>query len=180
MILTGIEIENQHRAGRIQIEPFNPNQLTTNSYDLRLGKRLIRYLSQVLDPREKPEYELLEIPESGLLLDTGAFVLGESFERLGSNHYVPIVHAKSGIARLGLFVHVTADLIDIGSIGNSTFQLFATLPIRIFPGMLIAQVSFWIPSGEIKLYEGKYQGSDGPQISKTYLDYEVPKAPLPR
>jgi hypothetical protein len=38
----------------------------------------------------------------------------------------PTNSGKSGTARMGLFVHVTADLIDIGSHGVTTFQLYAT------------------------------------------------------
>ena len=72
---------------------------------------------------------------------------------------------------MGLFVHVTADLIDIGSHGVTTFQLYATLPVRIYVDMLIAQVSFWKPLGDIELYKGKYQNSTGPQPSMTYKDF---------
>lgn len=83
-----------------------------------------------------------------------------------------MIHAKSGIARLGLFVHITADLIDIGSIGNTTFQLYATKNIRIYSGMLIGQVSFWVPKGKIILYEGKYQNSIGPKASQIHKDFK--------
>ena len=64
-----------------------------------------------------------------------------------------------------------ADLIDIGSHGVTTFQLYATLPVRIYVDMLIAQVSFWKPLGDIELYKGKYQNSTGPQPSMTYKDF---------
>ena len=172
MILTGSEIGRQVSAGRIRIDPFDERQLTTNSYDLRLGNTYLRYTSPLIDVREKADYELAEIPTSGLHLERGAFVLAETFERIGSDHFVPLIHAKSGTARAGLFAHVTADLIDIGSFGKSTLQLYATLPVRVYPGMLIAQVTFWKPLGDIKLYDGKYQGSSGPMPSLTYRDYE--------
>ena len=99
------------------------------------------------------------------------FYLGSSLEIVGSNKFVPLIHAKSGIARQGLFVHVTADLIDIGFMGNITFQFHPTKDILITPNMLIGQVTFWKTIGEINLYDGKYQFSKGPQISKTYLDF---------
>lgn len=176
MILTGPEIGKQVEAGRIRIDPFDPAQLTTNSYDLRLGDNFLRYTSPVIDVRKRADFEVLEIPKEGLHLAKGTFVLSETRERFGSDHFVPIIHAKSGTARCGLFAHVTADLIDIGSFGKSTLQLYATLPVTIYPGMLLAQVSFWKPLGEIKLYEGKYQGSNGPMPSLTYLDYEKQKS----
>lgn len=172
MILTGLEIYNQVKKGIIKITPFCKEQITTNSYDLRLGNKLLRYKSDILDPKIKQEYEILTIPEDGFILPQGSFHLGNTFEKVGSNHFVPILHAKSGTARKGLFVHVTADLIDIGSYGNLTLQLYATLPVKIYPGMTIAQVTFWQPIGNIKLYNGKYQGSDGPRASEIYRDFK--------
>ncbi len=170
MILTGNEINRNVKASKISIDPFSEKEITTNSYDLRLGDRYITYTSAILDPREEPQFTQKEIPPEGLLMQKGQFILASSVEKVGSEHFVPIIHAKSGIARMGLFIHVTADLIDIGSYGNITFQLYATLPVRIYPGMTIAQVTFWVPQGEIDLYDGKYQGSDGPQISRIYMD----------
>jgi dCTP deaminase len=172
MILTGNKISEEVSNGRIVIEPFLDESVTTNSYDLTLGETIIRYKADVIDPRVPAPYEEIIIPEEGLLLQKSDFVLGHSAEKLGSDFFVPIIHGKSGTARMGLFVHVTADLIDIGSHGVSTFQLFATLPVRIYAGMPIAQVSFWKPLGEIKLYEGKYQGSKGPRPSMTYKDFK--------
>lgn len=172
MILTGEKIKEEVANGKIEISPFSADRVTTNSYDLALGETIIRYTSKVIDPREKPEYEELTIPDDGLVLQTGDFVLGHSQERIGSDCYVPLIHGKSGTARMGLFVHVTADLIDIGSHGVSTLQLYATLPVKLYKGMLIAQVSFWVPFGEIVLYKGKYQNSTRPQPSMTYKDFK--------
>lgn len=166
MILTGTEIVRETEAGRIHLIPLVTSQVTSNSYDLRLGSELLFYTDEVLDTRKAPKFRIEKIGPEGHLLEKGSFCLGASVEIVGSNHYVPIIHAKSGIARMGLFVHCTADLIDIGSKGNITFQLYATLPIRIYPNMLLAQVSFWVPKGEIVLYDGKYQSSVGPQASK--------------
>jgi dCTP deaminase len=172
MILTGNKIFEEVECKRIIITPFSAEKITTNSYDLSLGKTIVRYTADVIDPKKENSFEEIEIPKEGLLLNKGDFVLGHSKERLGSDFYVPIIHGKSGTARMGLFVHVTADLIDIGSHGETTFQLYATLPVRIYEGMSIAQASFWKPLGEIELYKGKYQNSTGPKTSMTYKDYK--------
>lgn len=173
MILTGPEITKQIKEKKIEIFPFDPKFITTNSYDLTLGNKFIRYKKQIIDPKTEAEYDEFEVSKKeGLLLMPGDFILGHTQEIIGSDHFVPIIHAKSGTARMGLFVHVTADLIDIGSHGCSTLQLFATLPVKIYPGEKIAQVSFWVPKGKIILYKGKYQGSLGPRPSMTYLDYQ--------
>jgi dCTP deaminase len=168
MILTGKKIIEEVKKNRIEISPFHEERITTNSYDLSLGDTIIKYTSKIIDPKLKPSYEEIKIPKNGLILKAGDFVLGHSNERIGSDFYVPIIHGKSGTARMGLFVHVTADLIDIGSHGNTTLQLFATLPVRLYPNMLIAQVSFWVPFGKKILYNGKYQNSKGPQVSKSW------------
>lgn len=172
MILTGSKIIEEIQKNKIEISPFDKKRITTNSYDLSLGDTIIRYKSDIIDPKCKPSYEEITIPADGLVLQGGDFVLGHSRERIGSDFYVPLIHGKSGTARMGLFVHITADLIDIGSHGVTTFQLYATLPVRIYPKMLIAQVSFWVPFGGIILYKGKYQNSTGPRPSMTYKDFK--------
>lgn len=171
MILTGSEIQKQVLEGKIKIEPFNTEQVTTNSYDIRLSNMLLEYTSDVIDPKVKQDVREIIIPEEGIVLEQGSFHLGASIEKVGSDFYVPILHAKSGTARKGLFVHVTSDLIDIGSFGQLTLQLYATLPVKVYPNMLIGQITFWKPKGKIKLYNGKYQGSCGPRISEVYKDF---------
>ncbi|MFA5069685.1 MAG: dCTP deaminase [Patescibacteria group bacterium] len=172
MILTGNKIIEEVKNGKIEINPFIENRVTTNSYDLSLGETIIRYKAEIIDPKVETPYVEIKIPNDGLVLKQGEFVLGHSNERIGSDFYVPLIHGKSGTARMGLFVHVTADLIDIGSHGVTTFQLYATLPVRLYPGILIAQVSFWVPFGNIILYKGKYQNSKGPRPSMTYKDFK--------
>jgi len=171
MILTGNEIQKQVKKGKIIISPFQEQNVTTNSYDLTLGDRYLRYTDDIIDPAKDNKYVIKKIPKKGLLLKKGDFILGHSVEKVGSTKYVPIIHARSGIARLGLFVHITSDLIDIGSIGNITFQLYATLPVKIYPFMRLGQVSFWVPKGKIRLYTGKYKNSVGPRASEMYKDF---------
>lgn len=171
MILTGKTIVQEVSRKKINIDPFDSAKVTTNSYDLTLGTTFIRYTESIIDPRKPNAHQRFMVGPEGICMEAGDFLLGHSKEIIGSDHYVPLIHAKSGFARLGLFVHVTADIIDIGSHGQATFQLHSTLPIRLYPGVAIAQVTFWIPKGEIQLYEGKYQGSRGPRVSEVYRDF---------
>ncbi len=172
MILTGEEIKRQVKKGNVILKPFNSKNVTTNSYDLTFGDKYLVYINKILDSARENKYKIKKIPKGGLLLKKGDFILGHSKEIIGSKKFVPLIHARSGIARLGLFVHITADLIDIGSIGNITFQLYATKNIRIYSGMLIGQVSFWVPKGKIILYKGKYQNSIGPRASQVHKDFK--------
>ena len=51
-------------------------------------------------------------------------------------------------------------------------MLHAVQPVKVYPGMLIGQVTFWAVDGDIeKLYDGKYQGLLGPQASQVYKDF---------
>jgi len=173
MILTGPKIAAERKAGRIVIKPFAPDMVSPNSYDFRLGPMLLGYKNYILDCARLNETEEIPIPEAGYVLHPGRIYLGHTVETMGSKHYVPIIRGRSSVARLGLFVHVTADLIDIGSINQWTLQLHAIQPLRIYSGMRIGQVTFWKPSGRIRLYKGKYQGSMGPRGSEIHHDFDA-------
>ena len=173
MILTGPEIEKQVARGSITITPFSPSQLNPNSYNIRLSEIFVIYDEEVLDAAQENKTRKIIIPEKGLLLTPDRVYLGSSVEVIGSNEYVPIVRARSSTARLGIFVHMTADLIDLGAFGQLTLQLHAVQPARIYPNMEIGQITFWRTIGEKIRYHGKYQGSIGPVPSKSFMDWNV-------
>ncbi|MDP2736522.1 MAG: dCTP deaminase [bacterium] len=172
MILTGDKIKEEVLNGKIIIEPFSESNINPNSYDFRLGDKIKVYKNYTLDPKIKQETETLIIPDEGLILEPKKLYLGHTEEIMGSEYYVPIIRGRSSIGRLGLFIHITSDLIDIGSINQWTLQLHAVQRIKIYPKMLIGQVTFWVPKGDIKLYKGKYQGSRGPMESQIYKDFD--------
>jgi dCTP deaminase len=173
MILTGPQIEKEVSRGSIIIDPFTPQQVNPNSYNLRLCDTITIYDEPVLDPARENKTRRLVIPDDGLVLDRDLIYLGASVEVIGSREYVPILRARSSTARLGLFVHVTADLVDLGAIGQLTFQLHAVQRVRVYPHMEIGQVTFWKTLGDRIQYQGKYQDSVGPVPSRSYLDFAV-------
>lgn len=77
----------------------------------------------------------------------------------------------TSVARLGLFINLSASLGDIGFIGQWTLQLYAINRIKIYPRMAIGQMMWWQPAGTIQLYAGKYQGSRGPRASAIHIDH---------
>ena len=106
-----------------------------------------------------------------MVLEVNKVYLGFTKEIIGSDHYVPIITGRSSTGRLGLFVQITSDLVDVGFKGNLTLQLHATQPVRIYKGMKIGQITFWKIYGDVDLYEGKYQGSVGPNESQVWRDF---------
>jgi len=170
MILTGPEIARQCRNGTIWIDPFVQGNIQPNSYDFTLGSKLLIYRNRVLDTAKDNPYNIIEMGSRGHVLQPSKIYLGHTHEVMGSSKYVPIIKGRSSIARLGLFIHVTADLIDIGSHNQWTLQLHAVQPLRIYPGMRIGQVTFWSVQGRIVPYTGKYQGSRGPVSSLSFKE----------
>jgi dCTP deaminase len=171
MILTGQEIIDNVEKGKICLSPFDKSSINPNSYDLKLGNFLYVYKERILDIKKQNPVERISIPQEGIVLKKDFFYLGSSNETIGSNYFVPILHAKSGVARLGLFVHITADLIDIGFHGNLTFQLLPTISIKVYPYVRVAQLSFWKTKGKVILYKGKYRNSVGPTPSRSFIDF---------
>src|ERR1700733_10160082 len=108
MILTGQEIMRELENGKIWISPFERDRVQPNSYDFRLGTTLIRYTADVLDVRSDNPCERLNLPEAGYILEPDRIYLGHTVEVMGSDTYVPIIRGRSSVARLGLFIHVTA------------------------------------------------------------------------
>ena len=80
----------------------------------------------------------------------------------------------------GVFVSNTAGFIDAGFDGHITLELsnVANLPITLYPGMKIGQVSFLrmstpadVPYGKGKL-GSKYQGQRGPTPSRYWENFQ--------
>jgi deoxycytidine triphosphate deaminase len=172
MILTGREIQREWSSGRITIDPFTPDQVNPNSYNFRLGSKLRVYREAVLDPRKPNESEEIDIPADGFVLEAGRLYLAHTIEVLGSDLYAPTFAARSSIARLGIFINLSASLGDIGFKGQWTLQLYTVNRVRVYAGMNIGQMMWWVPQGSIELYEGKYQSSQGPRSSDIHIDFE--------
>lgn len=171
MILTGTEITENVKKGSIVIEPYLKENVNPNSYNFRLDRYLKVYRLFPLDPKKNNEYDVIEIPDDGLVLQPNKLYLANTIEVLGSTEYAPTFNARSSIARLGIFINLSASLCDIGFIGQLTLQLFCVHQVKIYPGINIGQMMFWKPKGKIILYSGKYQGSRGAQTTKIHRDF---------
>jgi dCTP deaminase len=170
MILTGPEIAQAAHDGRLTIAPFEPDQVNPNSYNVRLGPTLLTYTADVIDAHRPNPTKAIEIAEGGYVLQPGELYLGHTLERVGSDTFVPLLFGRSSVGRLGLFVEITAPIGDIGFHGQWTLMLSPIRPLKVYAGMKIGQIMFFVSTGDIDLYRGKYQAAAGPQPSRYWRD----------
>jgi len=160
MILSGKEIERL-QGSEISIAPFSREQLNPNSYNLKLHNELLVYQNRVLDMKEDNPVEKVTIPTDGLILEPGRLYLGRTVERIKANFHVPLLEGRSSIGRLGILVHFTAGLGNIGSDGCWTLEIACVQPVRVYPDVEICQIYFQELQGDhIKYQSKKYHHSD--------------------
>jgi len=179
MILTDKTIIDEIAAKNIVIDPLIEANISTNSVDLTLSNTLLMYTDQILDVKKKNKYAPFIIPENGLILQPNILYLASTVEYTETLRHVPIIQGKSSLGRLGLFVHVTAGFGDVGFKGHWTLELVCVQPIRIYPGMKIAQICYHdiseMPYTDYdKKQDSKYsnQGSN-PVASKFYKNFQL-------
>lgn len=172
-MLTGNEIIIQHSIGSIVIEPFDPDCVGPNSYDVHLGDKLMVYTDVILDAKQENRTRTITIPEDGIVLQPGQLYLGKTVEWTSSPGFVPMYEGRSSLGRLGVSSHITAGFGDIGFEGNWTLEISVVQPVRIYPGMRIGQLYWHKPVGEItSTYQGKYQGQEDVTPSQLFQDRE--------
>ncbi|MBX3421089.1 MAG: dCTP deaminase [Pirellulaceae bacterium] len=171
MILSGEEIKRR-LGGDIKIEPFHPEQLNPNSYNLSLHDELLVYEEVVIDMKVPNRYRRIAIPAEGLVLSPNQIYLGRTIEHTETHNLVPMIEGRSSVGRLGLFVHVTAGFGDAGFKGHWTLEMFAVQPVRIYAGTQICQLFYHTLEGQVVEYRsGKYQNNRDIQPSLLYREF---------
>jgi dCTP deaminase len=187
VILSDHTIREQLAAGRITIDPFDDAMLQPSSVDVRLDhyfRVFLNHTMPVIDVKKDLEEltRLVDIDDDrAFILHPGEFVLGSTFERVAvPDDIVARIEGKSSLGRLGLLIHSTAGFIDAGFDGHITLELsnVANLPITLYPGMKIGQISFLrmttpadVPYGSGSL-QSKYQGQRGPTPSRYWENFK--------
>ena len=189
MILSDVSIREELEKGGIVIDPLAQDTIQPSSVDLRVDRyfRVFRNdTTPYIDPKQPQEdlTELVEVADEGaFILHPGEFVLGSTLERVAlSDDLVARLEGKSSLGRLGLLIHSTAGFVDAGWDGHLTLELsnVANLPIAIYPGMKIGQISFLRMSTAAEQPYGseatasKYKGQRGPTPSRYYLNFDRP------
>jgi dCTP deaminase len=191
VVLADRTIRRLLEEGRIGIDPYDESLIQPSSVDVRVD-RFFRVFHNnrypFIDVREEQEdlTELVEVDDdSPFVLHPGEFVLGSTLERVTlPDDLVARLEGKSSLGRLGLLIHSTAGFIDPGWDGHVTLELanVANLPITVYPGMKIGQLSFVQltepaehPYGSDGL-GSKYQGQRGPTPSKYWQNFARERA----
>jgi dCTP deaminase len=187
VILSDRDLRKAIGDGNIVIDPFDDSCIQPSSVDVRLDRlfRVFRnHTAGIIDVKLDLTdlTELIEIPPDGVfMLHPGEFVLGSTEERIAlPDDIVARIEGKSSLGRLGLLIHSTAGFIDPGWDGHVTLELsnVANLPITIYAGMKIGQLSFVQLSEAAERPYGsegigsKYQGQRGPTPSRYWQNFD--------
>ena len=163
MILSDKSILAEIEQGTILIEPFRPECLGTNSYDVHLGKYLATYVDRVLDAKAHNKIDIFEIPQEGYVLQPGTLYLGVTEEYTETHKHIPFLEGKSSTGRLGIDIHATAGKGDVGFCNTWTLEISVAQPVRIYRGMPIGQLIYFEVEGEI---ENRYNTKKGAKYNK--------------
>ena len=180
----------RHRPHR----PVRPDDLQPSSVDLHLDRsfRVFRNNRYAFIDVRAPQPDLTELltvdDDEPFILHPGEFVLGQTHEWVElPDDLVARLEGKSSLGRLGLLIHSTAGYVDPGWKGNLTLELsnVANLPIALYFGMRIGQISFFKMSSPVDRPYGspelgsKYQGQSEPTASAFHRDFDATRSADP-
>ena len=185
MLLSDRDITAEIDAGRVSLDPFDPEMMQPSSIDVRLDRYFRVFENHRyphIDPAEdQPDLTRMVEPfgDEPFILHPGEFVLGSTYEVVSlPDDIAARVEGKSSLGRLGLLTHATAGFVDPGFSGHVTLELanVANLPIKLWPGMKIGQLCFFRLSSAAEQPYGsaqgsRYQGQRGPTASRSYLSF---------
>ncbi len=191
MILSDRSIREAIEAGRIVVDPFDPTLIQPSSIDVRLDTKFLVFRNTkraYIDPKEPAEdlMELIEVAQGeAMYVHPSEFVLGSTVERVGvPDDLVARLEGRSSLGRLGIVIHSTAGYIDPAFEGHITLEIsnLANLPIALYPGMRIGQISFIKMTTPAERPYGpargsKYSGQQLPTASRLYLDFGTSSPP---
>jgi dCTP deaminase len=186
-VLSDRDIAIALAGGRVKVEPYDEDDLQPSSIDLHLDRsfRVFRNNRYAFIDVRAPQTDLTELltvtDDEPFVLHPGEFVLGQTLEWVElPNDLVARLEGKSSLGRLGLLIHSTAGYVDPGWKGKLTLELsnVANLPIALYFGMRIGQISFFEMSSPVDRPYGsaglgsKYQGQSEPTASAYFEDFE--------
>ncbi len=163
MILTHEWIRLFRKARLIVIEPFHPEQLNANSYDVRLWGWYVRQTYALGRPSFsrpvwcEPGERIFAYPDLNTLVATEEVIGGRIC-------IVPELRARSSTRRLGVSVAASAGVGDLGYIDHWTAPIESLHPdgAPLVVGEPFAQIIFHATFPSRHAYRGQYRESDWP------------------
>lgn len=191
-LLSDVQISDLLASHKLRIIPLidYERQVSGSVLDLRLGHNFEVFFSNVIgvtDPllkRQDDNSDSMEMDVDflrSISIGPGQFLLGHTLEYIKLPENVAAqIEGRSSFARLGLQIHMTANLVEAGFDGCLTLEIAncGNAPITLYPGMRIAQLRFFqlassprTPYGKLK--NTKYRGLLSHNKTQQFSDWEV-------
>lgn len=160
-------------SGELGISPLNEHSIGPSSIDLRLGNNYLVYRSgqEIVIGESEAEFDVLPIPDKGLKLLPGEFVLASTLERVKLGASIQgFIDTKGDVARAGVQVHSCDGHIDPGSDHTITLEISNrnSIPVTLKPGVYVCQLFVHaLERPTSRPYSGKYHGQDLPTAYRT-------------
>ena len=162
-VLTRDAILAELSAGRLRIEPFEPDQLGAASIDLTLGDEIRVMLPEAapielsgeVDYRDHTRSLKLTSP---FVLEPGCTIHGITRERITlPGNLCGLLEGRSRFARLGLMIHVTSAFVQPGVSDRQVLEMsnVSKRALRIHPGVRLCQLVLLRTEGE-SIYRGRF------------------------
>lgn len=183
MFLSNKDITKSIKNKEIKISPFKNNQIGSVAYDLRLHHNFLvfqNHSTAAIDVKKPFDVtQKVKIRKNGwFVVHPGEFILASTYEKIElPNNLIGILEGRSSLGRLGLIVHATAGMVKPGFKGHLTLEMsnISKLPIKLYPGMRIAQIAFAQMKSSANIKESehtkRYLNQDPPTPSKIWKDF---------
>lgn len=176
------EIREALASGELTVNPSDSidSRIQPASLDVRLGHGfgVFRRRETVIDPKVDvgPMMRLDNVDEGGhYVVFPGEMILAHTLEEIElADTLAARVEGKSSLGRLGLLVHTTAGFVDPGwALATITLEISTVsgLPIKLYPGMPIAQLAFERVAPGCAVYGGKYVKQAAPTPSRFHQNW---------
>ena len=167
-ILARSEIVAEIDAGRIDVDPYDPDMIGPASVDLHLANAFRVFVRMPTDVRVTDDLDYKQytkgiwIPDGkSLMMRPGETVLGITREKITlSDDICGWPEGRSRFARIGLLVHISASFMQPGISNHQVLEMsnFGHLDLEIVPGTAVCQFVFQRTEGK-----GTYSGIFGEQ-----------------
>jgi dCTP deaminase len=167
-VLTRDAILAELESGRLEISPFERDQLGSASVDLTLGDEIRVFDASdgpidLLEQADYRSYTSVRRLDEPWILAPGSTIHGITRERISlPRDLCGFLEGRSRFARLGLMIHVTSAFVQPGVSNRQVLEMsnVAARALRIHAGVRLCQLVLLRTDGEAR-YEGRFAQQDG-------------------